>query len=211
MTKPIKFDSSLVEKIKRNIPDELYNIYNRGIDEINKLDEMLGDGNIDTAKKDIIRNYYVIRLISLLETFLRNSFIIILDTYEPNFKTSITMDLKDLITLRKRRDKFTNGEIVANSLNFQQFDRNKGGGSAYGIFSELFEMDLFTEMTRRNNEMLDIDKNLVDLLNERHRIVHDFQQTLHTHEMLKVCADSIKLFIVTYADIANDVKNKWTS
>jgi len=64
-------------------------------------------------------------------------------------------------------------------------------------------------MMRKNAQMIDIDWNILDLLKERHRVVHDLQPTLYSKDMLKESANSIKMFITIYSGICSDASNSW--
>ena len=204
----IRFDEQLKNKINRNMTSELYLIYNNGLDEFDRLESLL-DGNITDEQKISVRNYYVVRIISVLEAFLRNTFIILIDHNQRDYKISIKTDLDGLKQLRKKETEFTNGEIIANSLNFQRLERGKATDpSIYTIFGEVLDGDIYAIMSQ-NSEFQAIYDTLIDLLHERHRIVHDAQGTVYTIEMLKESRKIFEKFIILFTDARNDIMNTW--
>lgn len=204
----IRFDEILKEKINRNITNELYLIYNNGIDEFGRLEKLL-DSDLSAEEKISIRNYYVVRIISVLESFLRNLFIILIDHSQRDFKVSIKTDLDGLKQLRKNKTKFSNGEIIANSLNFQRLEKGQADEpSIYRIFGEILGADIYAEMAK-NNDFQEVYETLVDLLHERHRIVHDAQGTVYTIDMLKASRTIFEKFIVIFTDARNNIMNTW--
>ena len=204
----IRFNEQLKEKINRNMKSELYEIYHNGINEFVEIETLL-NSDITDIQKNSIRNYYAVRIISVLEAFLRNSFIILIDYYERDFKVSIKTDLDGLKQLRKKQTKFTNGEIIGNFLNFQRLERGKEGDpSIYGIFGEVLGDDIFAKMVKITG-FQEVYDTLIDVLNERHRIVHDAQGTVYTIEMLKGAREAFEKFIVLFSDARNEIMNSW--
>ena len=204
----IKFNAQLKEKINRSMRAELYEIYNNGIDEFDGIEDLLSSDIKDTQKNSI-RNYYVVRIISVLEAFLRNSFIILIDYYQRDFKITIQIDLDGLKELRNKQTEFTNGAIIANSLNFQRLERGiKGDSTIYRIFEQVLDDDIYARMARIAG-FLQVYDTLIDVLKERHRIAHDIQGTVYTTEMLKGARDAFEKFIVMFSDVRNDIMNSW--
>jgi len=205
----IKFNNALIKKIEKNIKQEIYTTYDNGFKELTELSTLLS-ANLTSRQNLSLRNYYVIRLIGILETILKNSFINLIDQYGCDFKTTITTDLKGLRQLRTRSKKFTSGEIVANSLGFQRFEtRIKSESSIYTIFGDIFDVDFFGEMASNKSDFIKIHENIVDTVNERHRIIHDLQDTVYTHDMLTESTKSVKKFLNNFLDTRNTIMNKW--
>lgn len=131
----------------------------------------------DLRLKQHLCNYLIIRSVGFLENVLKKAFIIQIDSHNANFDADVTLSLKDLRNLRETTQ-FTNGEIISNNLNFQDFyEINKN-------FSKLTNRDYLKELRQAYDKQYknfsNDYKSILELIDERHRIVHDLQNTSFT-------------------------------
>lgn len=213
--KTVRISDKNLERIKKNLSDELYNIVERAvgeidsiIDYINKKKKEQEEDLDDDFMSDSLSVYAIIRSVTFLETFLRTSFIILIDLYDKDFDLGVEISLKHLKQLRKETE-ITNGQIIADSLNFQKFESSDKEYDVYKIFSKVLGINnIFSEMVKKEKDIPEIHKTIVKLLEERHSIVHDLKYTRWTSQEIEDSATSVLKFVVTLNAVSKLFRTK---
>ena len=204
--KPVKLDDYLFKQIKNNVSETLGKSIDRVKKETLEIDDIIKIEKISKIELRSIRNYYVIRTVTFLEKCLKTLFIEFIDKHELNYEGKIILRLKDLKLLRKNSD-FTNGEIIANRINFQNFRNEEENLSIMRIFSDMFQVDnLLKKMKDTNNKTEGYYRKILELIDERNKVVHDFQDTKFS---MSECINSFSAmigFLTIFLDTINEYR-----
>lgn len=202
MGKSIRIDEATLERIKNSLSDELYSTVERATAELDDIITWLENfdedtiDDIDLSVSGSLSVYCIIRLVTFLETVLKTSFIILIDEYDRDFDLQITTNLEHLKQIRNKKE-FTNGKIVADSLNFQRFESDGKELDIFKIFSKVLDIDdVYHEMVVKNSNIPKIRENISNLIKERHSIVHELRYTTWEVKQIEEAYKSVVDFIV---------------
>lgn len=197
----IQLNKKIFDQIKKNSSSEISQYVKYGFNELLNLDKLL-NGNINSIPKQSVQNYYVVRLVTLSESVFRQTFVFLIDEFDMDFQAVVTLDLKDLKRLRTNTSQYTNGQIAAQSLNFQDLDH------VYSNLKKILGSDVFTLMVKKNKKIKPINQSLKDLIDERHSIVHDLQNTVYTPKFLENFSGHLLTFLRIFLNATAELRDK---
>lgn len=214
LKKTIKISDKTFSRIKSSLPDELASLVKRISGEFDSIFEYLDRKQKEYDSEDFfddedgfiadsLKVYCIIRIVTFLETFLRTSFIILIDQYDKNFDLNVEISLQHLKQLRKD-SAITNGQIMADSLNFQKFESNDKEYDIYKIFSNVLGIQIFPLMIKKEPRIPEIHQSIVKLLEERHSIVHDLKYSLWKNEDIDNSLTAVFDFVVILNEVAKE-------
>lgn len=158
--------------------------------EINPIQEFIKKTKNKSLKKSLT-NYVVIRLVSIIESYFRNSVRELIDSELFDAKgllvnDEIIISLLDLDSI-KQNSRITKGRIIVNSINFQNLDKINevvsqimGGEKYFTRFNKMMEdfettkkiRMLGKKQTKKENEKPFDWKEFRELFDNRHDIIH---------------------------------------
>jgi len=197
--KQVKIDERLLKQI-RTATGDIADMAEIILDEQESIFDIITDKKTKKELRQSMIGFSIIRHVSLIEKILKMTFIMLIDVDKKKYNANFLMNLNYLDSLRKSK-KFTNGEILANKLNFQNF----GGSSDDSeditinkIFSEVLGYNFLKKLKEESSLRDDHVKHIMGLLEERHSIIHDaiitkwdFEKLLASHLSILKLMDSI--------------------
>ncbi len=198
MVKKFKLDEKILGKLKKSTSRDLDEVLSKTIDEHVALGKIY-DTIDDESVKQSIRNYIIIRSVSYFEKILKQDFTNKVDLEELDYDADLTFTIKDLKQWKKNKINYSIGEIIANNLNFQNVNQiNKN-------MSELFKIDFFELMSKKANHFSEILENVQNLLEERHKIIHDCQNTSFDMKTIAILDASATAFLYHHSGVMIDL------
>jgi len=177
----VKFNSKKIERFSEYFPDELaYEIIEMEL--VSVISTFRNEKH--EAHKTALRNYMIIRSVTLLEVYLQNLTKILIDDYDIPFNK--LFEGKNLSVPLSKLNEITNstkGKIVANILSFQSSASiNENLSKLLGLnFKEKFESFGFFDDNKKWQKALDWN-DFFELFEERHKLIH----TLHSTKKYKL-------------------------
>lgn len=169
----VDLNEEQIHRIEQNVTKSNFDVYRAAKKEFSELYKLISDDDTSQENKISLKNYYVVRIVSALEKILRQNFIELIDFYNFDYPEKIKVDSTILRRLRSRDDKLTNGQIFASDINFQNLnDAAKAYDETIGNNFEIQKIH-----RQRNKDYDEIIKSIQSGMEERHKIVHDYQNT----------------------------------
>jgi hypothetical protein len=138
----------------------------------------------------------------MLESILKKTFILLIDRFDFDYDFEITLDVKHLKILRKSETKYTNGEIIANSLNFQNLD------NVYDVMDKVLEDKLWKKMVTIDKKIIPMNTSLKDMIDERHSIIHEYLPTIYSYLMLNGMFKNVVDYLEIYLQAVKELRDK---
>jgi len=166
MKKTLHLDKKMIarlEKVSQELDIAEENVWN----ELNIIEDNIND-IADDKMKECLCNYFIIRLIGLIENFCKKEVEHLIDEKElPYDDLILSISLSDLKKITKN-GKISPGKLVTAVLNLQD------PTVINSTFSKLLQVnDYFEELKKHLSLMEDWQKNFRELLQLRHKIVHE--------------------------------------
>jgi hypothetical protein len=207
-----------IQQLSKKLPRKLGEIILEGHNEILNIpslhNKLMKDTNQSYALLDLpLRNYMNVRLVSFIESFLTQQYADLIDNNGFKVNGKIEMDFSFLVDLRdssKKTSALTNGEIVANQFNFQNFhtEKNSTNPETFSYFNNLTGKDMYAELVKKEGKSK-VDRwieEISTLIEQRHPIVHTQDSTLLTITQLKSFEASIIEFMFSLNNVVSKFK-----
>lgn len=209
----IKITEQKLKQLANQLPAKLGELLLHGHNDVQALIKLYEEAerkglNTFPLAELSLRSCINVRLISFIESFLKQSYADLIDNDKFVYNGLIELDFKSLIELRDPSTKLTNGQIVARELNFQNFDDDNGGHPiALRYFEELTGTSVYGLLMKKNSAKTQrwISEIRI-LLENRHLIIHDLQHTLLTIKNLKGFEASLVGFLLEFNRVTSTLK-----
>ena len=192
-----------IDLISKYMDQETGTIIQITVDELAPVLIDLLKNEMTPELKQITRNYLIIRLVTMIETYFRSMVRMTIDTLQfefmgifPNDEIKISLlDLKEI----KKNEKITEGRIISSSFNFQNLDEIDS------VMSKLFGKSFFGEISKKITKYsfskmhpkgYGFDwKEIRELFQIRHDVVHRMEnvQNLNEQKLLRFTSHALVL------------------
>lgn len=186
MVEKIVTDDGFIEEIKKITPIELVFVKQEALKELHDCYSVICKSDTDEDIKRYLANYTAIRLVGWIENYFKNSVIWLIDYYNLTYdEFKIEFNLLDLKTIQSTQD-FTAGKIVSRKLNFQNL------GKIMGAMNSILKINDFSDRLEKQGVNLG---RIQQILDARHKIVHDFQSSGWDHNACLEAKQDVMRFI----------------
>jgi len=210
MARRVTIDDRTIEQIMSSSNDELsVMIRNVGAELIEVLKYIDKIENEKSSSKRVdedqgfansLKIYLIIRLVTTLETTCRKAFILLIDEFDKVFDSTIETSFNNLKTINKEQT-ITLGKIVASSLNFQKFESSDKELDVFKIFTKVLDVDVFAKLVDEDSKIPLMRPVIEDLVNERHRLVHEISFTDWDIQKIKLAFFDVFSFLKSLGNV----------
>lgn len=199
--KKIRLDNKKINQLGMKSFDEIFNI---SFDALSPIIEQLADTQDNPTLERHLKNYFVIRTVTILEVFFNELVVKLIDVYNLPYKKLFDDDLVQISLSRFeeiKTGKMTEGKIIASNFNFQE------KGQINKVITNLINLPFFDTIGNlyrigtENNKFVQNWDNFFEIVNERHKLVHTLSHKprYSMHEMKDIVQAGDELIFLTVA------------
>lgn len=190
----LKIDEKKMKKFYQISQDDFEN---KMKEELNPIFAVLKSKKLDKKLERHLKNYLIIRVVTIAENYFGNKARDIIDKYDVNVTNLVTVSsIKDLDSLIENTHR-TKGEIIASNFSFQnelQIDYVFTQLLGFRFFEAVENMmSIFSIMPELENVMVFNWDKLYDIFELRHKIIHNLWTVVdyNSKDLVKLCITAI--------------------